>query len=59
MAVRLLGGRDMTPETQEFMNRFGVGAYPTLLAMNSRGEVVARDFRRDVPSMLAAMRKAE
>ena len=58
MAVRLLGGSDMTPETQEFMREHGVRGYPTLLVMNAEGEVVGRPGR-SVAAMLKMLAAAE
>lgn len=43
-AVKLLGGNDLDDEGKAFMKRYGVGGYPTLLAMTPDGAVVSRSF---------------
>ncbi len=57
-AVRLVGGNDLDDEGKAFMKRYGVGGYPTLLAMTADGAVVGRSFERTVEGILATMAKA-
>ena len=57
-AVRLLGGNDLDDAGRAFMERYGVGGYPTLLAMTSDGAVVGRDLDRSLEGILKAMGKA-
>lgn len=52
--MRLLGGHDMTPDTQAFMQKYGIGGYPTLLVMNAEGEVLGRPGR-SVAAMLRTL----
>ena len=58
VAVRLLGGNDLDDECRDFMQRYGVQGYPTLLAMTPDGAVLGTDFQRDVAGILATMDQA-
>lgn len=58
VAVRLLGGNDLDEEGEAFMKRYGVGGYPTLLAMTSDGAVIGREFGRTAEGILAGMDRA-
>ena len=42
--VRILGGADMDDAGRAFMERYGVGGYPTLMAMTAGGAVLASDL---------------
>ena len=55
MAVRLLGGDDITPEVKDFMSRYAVRGYPTLYVMNAEGHVVVSRVDRTVEGMLKAL----
>lgn len=55
VAVRLLGGTDLDAEGKDFMRRFDVGGYPTLLAMTAEGAVVSREFDRTADGILSGM----
>jgi len=57
-AVRLIGGNDLDDEGKAFMKRYGVGGYPTLLAMTADGAVLSRSFDRTVEGILSAMATA-
>jgi len=55
-AVQLLGGNDLDDEGKAFMKRYGVGGYPTLLAMTADGAVAGREFgERTLEGILAAL----
>lgn len=55
MAVRVLGGNDATPETKEFMTRYGIRGFPTLYVMNADGHVVESKVPRTVDAMLQSL----
>lgn len=57
-AVQILGGDDLDDEGKAFMQRYGVGGYPTLLAMTADGAVVSRKFDRSLDGILSAMAAA-
>ncbi len=57
-AVLMLGGNDLDDEGKAFMQRYGVGGYPTLLAMTPDGAVVGRDFERSLDGIIATMERA-
>ena len=57
-AVRILGGNELDDEGRAFMARYGVGGYPTLLAMTADGAVLGRSFERTIEGILDAMKKA-
>jgi len=55
LAVRLLGGQDLDDEGKAFMARYGVGGYPTLLAMTADGAVLTKQFQRTADGIVEAM----
>jgi tetratricopeptide (TPR) repeat protein len=59
VAVRMLGGLDETPEVEQFMQRYEVEGFPTLLAMTADGAVLSREIPRNVDGILAAMEDAQ
>jgi hypothetical protein len=60
VAVRLLGGDDLDDEGREFMRRFDIGGYPTMLALTADGAVAGRSFGDwTTDGILGAMESAE
>ena len=59
VAVKVTGGKGITPEVKEFMQRYGVQGYPTLMVMNSKGHRVVNGMGRTVDGMLEALEKGE
>jgi len=59
VAVLLLGGNDIDDEGRAFAKKYGVGGYPTLLALTHDGAVVNRSIGRSRDGILEAMAKAQ
>ncbi len=59
LAVRLTGGRDITPEVQDFMGKYSVRGYPTIFVMNADGHVVNGRVGRTAEGMLKALADGE
>lgn len=59
VAVKLTGGVDITPEVTDFMSRYGVRGYPTLLVMNADGHVVNNRVGRTTDQIMGAIAQGE
>lgn len=57
-AVRLLGGNELDDAGRDFMERYGVPGFPTMLAMTADGAVIGRNLPRSVAGILQAMEVA-
>ncbi len=57
VAVRLTGGRDITSAVREFMTKYGIGGYPSIMVMNSEGHVVNNRVDRSTDGILGALEK--
>jgi tetratricopeptide (TPR) repeat protein len=56
IAVRLLGGDDITPEIESVMTRYGVDGYPTMLVVDQEGlRLNEEEVGRTTDDILAAM----
>lgn len=57
VAVRLLGGNDITPEVERVMSIYGVQGYPTMLVVNQDGlRLNEEPVGRSVDAILGAMK---
>ncbi len=57
--VRLTGGADLDEPTREFMARYGLGSYPSLLVMNAEGHVVIAQPGDSLLQLQISLMKAE